>query len=256
MKLAAILAAAAVAPSAVAFTTAPAQSVRAETRVSETKADLETLGPKLNPIVGYFDPLSIADSNFWGTSSDFTIGWLRQAEIKHGRVAMAAFVGYCVQSNFQFPWAMTLGGSSFPGSDLSPPEQWDAIPLAAKIQIVIFVGFLEWYSELTPAEGALGGQEHYTKGGQPGKYPTFDAIPHTLPFNLYDPFKFSTNMTEEQKERRLRAEINNGRLAQLGIFGFLCAQTIPGSVPVLEGIVKPYSGEIMAPFQADFTFGN
>jgi len=55
-------------------------------------------------------------------------------------------------------------------------------------------------------------------------------------------------MSAEQKEKRLRAEINNGRLAQLGIFGFLCAQTIPGSVPALAGIVKPYSGEVMNPF--------
>jgi hypothetical protein len=60
-------------------------------------------------------------------------------------------------------------------------------------------------------------------------------------------------MSEETKERRLRAEINNGRLAQLGIIAFLSAQTIPGSVPALAGIVKPYSGEVMAPFSADFT---
>jgi len=39
--------------------------------------------------------------------------------------------------------------------------------------------------------------------------------------------------------------------AMLGIFGFLSAQTIPGSVPVLDGIVTPYSGEVMAPFSAN-----
>lgn len=55
-------------------------------------------------------------------------------------------------------------------------------------------------------------------------------------------------MSDETKEKRLRAEINNGRLTMLGIFGFLSAQTIPGSVPALSGIVKPYSGEVMAPF--------
>jgi len=39
----------------------------------------------------------------------------------------------------------------------------------------------------------------------------------------------------------------------LGIFGFLCAQTIPGSVPLLVGVVKPYSGQVMSPFSmADF----
>jgi hypothetical protein len=58
----------------------------------------------------------------------------------------------------------------------------------------------------------------------------------------------SKKRSAEAKAKGLRAEINNGRLAQLGIFGFLCEQTIPGSVPLLSGIVQPYSGEVMAPF--------
>jgi hypothetical protein len=44
-------------------------------------------------LLGYYDPLGIADSAFWGWSEERTIGWLRESEIKHGRVAMAAFVG-------------------------------------------------------------------------------------------------------------------------------------------------------------------
>lgn len=165
---------------------------------------------------------------------------------------MAAFVGYCVQSNFHFPWALSLDGTPFPSTDLSPPEQWDALPFASKLQIIAFIGFLEWYSELTPGAGAENGLTHYTKGGIPGKYPTFDGIPHSVPMNLYDPLGLSKNMSAEQSEKGLRAEINNGRLAMLGIFGFVCAQTIPGSVPVLSGIVGPYSGEVMAPFEGNF----
>jgi hypothetical protein len=90
------------------------------------------------------------------------------------------------------------------------------------------------------------------KGGKPGKFPTFENLPHRVPFNLYDPFGLSKNRGEEAKARGLIGEINNGRLAMLGIFGFLCEQTIPGSVPALSGIVKPYVGEVMAPFSADF----
>ena len=75
---------------------------------------------------------------------------------------------------------------------------------------------------------------------------------HPVLFNsLYDPLGASANMPAEKKERRLRAEINNGRLAMLGIFGFLCAQTIPGSVPALAGVVAPYAGEVMAPFEGN-----
>lgn len=225
---------------------------RSQTVLSETKADLEVLAKQLNPVVGFWDPLDLGASSFWGRSAEETVGFLRQAEVKHGRVAMAAFVGYCVQSNWHFPWAMTMDGTPFPSTDLSPPEQWDALPFAAKLQIIGFIGFLEIYSELSPEEGQDIGQVHYMRGGKVGAYPTFDAIPHNVPFNLYDPFKLSTKMTDEQKERRLRAELNNGRLAQLGIFGFLCAQTIPGSVPALAGIVKPYAGEVMAPFDGNF----
>lgn len=238
------------ATSATAFTTSNNRPV-ASTSLSETKADLESLAGDLNPLVKYWDPLNLVDAGYWGFSEERTVGWLRHSEIKHGRVAMAAFVGYVVQSNFVFPWALTMDGTPHPSTSLTPPEQWDALPFASKIQIVCFVGFLEWYSELTTGESGL---PHYTKGGIPGKYPTFDAVPHPVPFNLYDPFNFNKNMSEETKARRLKAEINNGRLAMLGIFGFLSEQTIPGSVPVLSGIVGPYSGEVMAPFEGNLNF--
>ncbi|VEU39337.1 unnamed protein product [Pseudo-nitzschia multistriata] len=230
--------------SAAAFAPASQSSKATSTQLAETQADLKALGPKLNPIVGFWDPLDLANAGFWGFSQEQTVGWLRQAEIKHGRVAMAAFVGYCVQSNFAFPWSLTFGGLPFPSTDLSPPEQWDALPMASKIQIIGFVGFLEWYSELSDN----GNGPHYTKGGKPGQFPSFENVPHGATLDLYDPFKLSKNRTDEQKAKGLLVEINNGRLAMLGIFGFLCEQTIPGSVPALTGVVKPYAGEVMAPF--------
>ena len=56
---------------------------------------------------------------------------------------MAAFVGFIVQSNgIHFPWAMTTSGITY--ADISaaggPAAQWDALPTAAKVQILCVIG--------------------------------------------------------------------------------------------------------------------
>merc|ERR1711881_837562 len=63
---------------------------------------------------------------------------------------------------------------------LTPPEQWDAIPLVGKLQILVGIGMLESYGEILP--------QHYTKGGLPGYYPPIKGKRPELIFNLYDPF--------------------------------------------------------------------
>ena len=223
------------------------------------KAGLEELAKKLNPVVGYWDPLGVANS------SPETIGWFRHAEIKHGRVAMAAFVGYCVQSNgICFPWniqAPISGVADVPAisfSDIAaaggPADQWDALSSPAKLQILGVIGFLEMWSE-TSSVLKMDGQEHYVRGGKPGYFPKLSrsdeaAFPHPVPLNLWDPFGFTSKMTPERKEKALLAEINNGRLAQIGIFGLISASK-GLQVPGLDGLgIKPYAGEVMAPFTA------
>ena len=74
--------------------------------------------------------------------------------------------------------------------------------------------------------------------------------------NLYDPFNFFDRMTEEAKEAGLRKEINNGRLAMLGLFSLISEARVPGSVPSLSGIIPPYDGNVMIPFQGDFSLFN
>ena len=68
--------------------------------------------------------------------------------------------------------------------------------------------------------------------------------------------QLSKNASPEKKAKGLLAEINNGRLAMIGIFGFLSEAKVPGSVPFLTGIVKPYDGDSMAPFLANFDMFN
>jgi len=214
----------------------------------ETVADLEVLAKKLNPVVGFVDPLGLAQSGVEGTSA-FTeseaIGWLRHAEIKHGRVAMAAFVGFIVQSNgIYFPWNLqgdlTHAAVSAAGG---PAAQWDFLPTSAKLQILGFIALLEFVGEQTTP--------HYMKGGKPGAFGSLkEFAPHPIPLEFWDPFGFTKKMSAEKKEKALLAEINNGRLAQIGIMGFMAASK-GLIVPGLDGLnIAPYSGEIMAPFSA------
>lgn len=215
----------------------------------ETLADLKELAKKCNPVIGYFDPLALGESGS-GDRSAFTeeqaIGFLRHAEIKHGRVAMAAFVGFIVQSNgIHFPWDLQ-GGLSYAtiAEAGGPAAQWDALPTSAKLQILGFIGMLEFLGEKA--------EPHYMRGGKPGYYPEFKdvGVPHMTPFNLFDPFGFSKNASSEKKARGLVAEINNGRLAQIGIIGFMAASK-GLIVPGLDSVgIAPYSGEVMAPFSA------
>merc|ERR1719163_477517 len=95
------------------------------------KADLEALAKEQNPVLGYWDPIGLADLDLWGQGEEASIAWLRHAEIKHGRIAMAGFVGYIAAANYETigmaPWTM------YPplASGLSAPEVWDALPFLA-----------------------------------------------------------------------------------------------------------------------------
>jgi len=243
-------------------------SPRASARM-EKLSELEALATKLNPAIGFWDPLSLASigeleygalwgpprtTEYLGGSQEAWIGFLRHAEIKHGRVAMAAFVGYVVQANnIHFPW---FSDESAAGS---PPEQWDALPSNIKGAFFLSIFLLEWLGESTYMHEALG-EKHYMRGGKPGFFPSLkDAylenpvtkgpLPEAIPVDLWDPLGNMKELTPEQKERGRLIEINNGRLAMIGIMAFLAESKIPGSVPALARLdIKPYAGEVMAPF--------
>ncbi len=78
MKTSLVLAS--IAASASAF--APSKQSVSTTRHAATKADLEKIAEKANPVVKFYDPLNLAEADFYGMGNEATIGFLRQSEIK------------------------------------------------------------------------------------------------------------------------------------------------------------------------------
>lgn len=107
-----------------------------------------------------WDPLKLAE-----LGSDETLAWFRHSEVKHGRVAMAAFVGWwVVAAGYSLPGDLTYGVpfSSLPSEGLAA---WDAVPGWGKAQMLLFAGLIEFHDELFFSRRST----HYMKGGTPGK---------------------------------------------------------------------------------------
>ena len=89
---------------------------------------------------GAWDPLNLADTTPFGP----TLEWYRAAELKHCRVAMAAFVGFIVGGT-----GITWPGNIAPGVTwksclgATPMDTWDNLPMYGKYQIIAWVGLME-----------------------------------------------------------------------------------------------------------------
>jgi hypothetical protein len=136
---------------------------------------------------------------------------------------MLAFSGWLVSSVNHVTFTGTLGtdGPSFKSiGELKFYDQWDALPPLAKLQIISAIGMLEFVSEATC-------KPHYIFGGN-------SMGPNFWPFNLwYARFEERPDKLRVQQNK----ELNNGRLAMLGVASLYSAHAFPGSVPFLP---NPY----------------
>jgi hypothetical protein len=141
---------------AAAFTPTKSASTRG---LEATRAEILS-EPDTTEFGKIWDPLGLSE-----LGSEETISWFRHAEAKHGRVAMAAFVGWwAVGSGLRFPGELAHGleFSSIPSKGL---EAWDAIPGWGKAQMLLFAGLIEFHDELFYSTRGT----HYMRGGTPGR---------------------------------------------------------------------------------------
>merc|ERR1719261_2052732 len=144
----------------------------------------------------------------------------RTVEIKHGRVCMMAFLG--------FIWQQGVG--HFPGYISHSPDlkfsdipdgvaAIGAVPGVGWAQILWFCGLLELGMFSVKTQRAPGAFNFYRPGGpELGGYP---------------------GVTDENRAQKLTIELQNGRLAMLGVFGLLCGDVVaPGTMglPTQDGI--------------------
>jgi hypothetical protein len=239
---------------------------------AEAYAELVALQNAMPGPPGFYDPLNLAEMNmklgfdeydYQERSQAETIGFLRHAEIKHGRVAMAGFLGFIAQCTPLVSGEHTIAPYRGYVAGVGPQEQWDNIPLYGKLQIITFVGMLESYGE---GAGQPEGYVHYMKGGKPGFYPeiygrggpdTAFGPGRQIPLNLWDPFGWANAGGPEERARGLRCELLNGRAAMFGMMGLLAESQVPGSVPFIEAVAPDfprYAGNVMVPFSNDFSW--
>jgi len=185
--------------------------------------DLEGVGEETGG--GIWDPLGISSS-----VGDEAVMWFRAAELKHGRVAMLASVGYLVTAaGFTFPGTIGGGVTFAEIGAAGPYDAWSKVPTEGKLQILLIILALETATESK--------KPHYMKGGVPGKLDSlpFDGIEGLWApkIKFWDPLGFTNALSPEEKARKRKAELKNGRLAMIAVASFYFGSTLPGSVPAL-----------------------
>jgi len=193
MKLAVL---AALAGSAAAF--APVPTGKASTALSAEMSGSLPFLTKPSNLAGYvgdvgFDPL--------GFSDNFDMKWLREAELKHGRVAMLAAVGFVASEFVTFPMYEHVDESN------AAPA---VVGTSAMMQLLFAAGAEEWRTN---------------KGNITAE--TMFSDPDREPGNIGFGLKYLPKDPKEADKLRLQ-ELKNGRLAMLAIGGMIHHNFVTG----------------------------
>merc|ERR1719464_1079669 len=198
------------------FTTASAFSTFHGSRVAQRQS-VSSSAPKMafetelgvQEPIGFFDPLGLLKN-----ADQQRFDHLRYVEIKHGRVAMLAFLGNIItRAGLHLPGSIDKAGDSFASypNGLAALFGPNSIPDKGLLQIVLFCGFLEIFvmQDVTKNNAFVG---DFRNGSLDFGWDTFD---------------------DETKLFKRGVELNNGRAAMFGILGLMIHEQLGGSIPIV-----------------------
>lgn len=213
------------------------EEVAAEPEEEVVEAPPAPTGPVKVPLSGQspFPSIFLGESVWdkltmeWG--SEETGKFIRAAELKHGRSAMLATVGYSFHKLGLTFDKISVHEYLSPTNNIkfadlaamSPVDAMKSLPAESWLQMFAFCGIIEIY-EMTHVGGKLAYDETVAPGLQPG------GLTGDLGWN---PLQITVD------DRRQTVELQNGRAAMFAISAWLAAETIPGSMPLLLPWAKP-----------------
>ncbi|CAM9522935.1 unnamed protein product [Ascophyllum nodosum] len=161
-----------------------------------------------SPPLGFFDPIGFSKG------PEERLNEYRESELKHGRTAMLAVVGFLTQEN----WHPLYNGQL----SSNPCKAIFEVPPEGLLQIAMFIGFLEYViSQVKLKPG-------YIPGDYVGSTELFDG----------------GEGDETWRNYQLK-ELHNGRAAMMGIAGLVTHNILTGGMPAFEQISRGvYTGGI------------
>jgi len=158
--------------------------------------------PGVSPPLGFFDP-----AGFTNGASESKIRFYREVELKHGRIAMLASLGFIVGEQFHPLFGGDIDVPSYIAFQQTPLQTFWPV-------VVTLISILETFSVFTFNSPA---------GGEPWSVRS-DHEPGNLGF---DPLGLKPENAEELKEMQTK-ELNNGRLAMLAAAGMIAQEYVSG----------------------------
>ena len=167
--------------------------------------DVRSMMPGVSAPLGFFDPLGVTNNMSIGR-----VNFLRQVEVKHGRVAMLACLGhFATTAGARLPGTIDLDGTTF-DSIPNGLAGLAAVPAFGLFQLFISIGIWEllvWKQ---------------VEGSTPGDF----GIPYLGNFK-----------TAEQQEDIRAKELNQGRAAQMGILALMVHEQLNNDPYVINSLI-------------------